>query len=80
MRAVRLRRIWEALIRMEHGFRNVSFSCPLLESVQHKQNVIPFRQLLFVLELKVADGKFTEIEMIADPERLQKLDLAILNR
>ncbi|MEX1028860.1 MAG: sigma-70 family RNA polymerase sigma factor [Paenibacillaceae bacterium] len=41
--------------------------------------VAPRGQLLFVLELKVADGKITEIDMIADQARIRQLDLAVLN-
>ena len=42
--------------------------------------VAPQGQLLFVLELKVEDGKISEIEMIADQERLQKLELANIKK
>jgi len=38
--------------------------------------VAPRGQLLFVLELKIVDGKITEIEMIAEQERVRQLDLA----
>lgn len=41
--------------------------------------VAPLGRLLFVLELTVADGKITEIDMIADQERINQLDLAVLN-
>jgi RNA polymerase sigma factor (sigma-70 family) len=41
--------------------------------------VAPRGQLLFVLELTVADGKITEIDMIADQARLRQLDIAVLN-
>jgi RNA polymerase sigma-70 factor (ECF subfamily) len=41
--------------------------------------VAPRGQILFVLDLKVAEGKITEIEMIADQARLRQLDLAVLN-
>ncbi|MCQ6563512.1 hypothetical protein [Paenibacillus mendelii] len=41
--------------------------------------VAPLGQILFVLELTVAEGKITEIEMIADQARLRQLDLAVLN-
>jgi RNA polymerase sigma-70 factor (ECF subfamily) len=39
--------------------------------------VAPRGRLLFVLELTVADGKITEIDMIADQARLRQLDLAV---
>jgi hypothetical protein len=32
--------------------------------------------MLFVLELKIVDGKITEIDMTADPARIRQLDLA----
>jgi RNA polymerase sigma-70 factor (ECF subfamily) len=38
--------------------------------------VAPRGQLLFVLELKIVDGKITEIDMIADQARVRQLDLA----
>jgi RNA polymerase sigma-70 factor (ECF subfamily) len=41
--------------------------------------VAPRGQLLFVLELTVADGKITEINMIADQARLGQLDIAVLD-
>lgn len=41
--------------------------------------VAPRGQILFVLELTVADGKITEIDMIADQARLSQLDIAVLN-
>ncbi|WP_235206876.1 hypothetical protein [Paenibacillus tyrfis] len=40
--------------------------------------VAPRGQMLFVLELKIVDGKITEIEMIADQSRIRQLDLAEL--
>jgi RNA polymerase sigma factor (sigma-70 family) len=40
--------------------------------------VAPRGQLLLVLELTIAHGKIAEINVIADPARLQKLDLAVL--
>ncbi|MDF2921154.1 MAG: family polymerase sigma factor [Paenibacillaceae bacterium] len=41
--------------------------------------VAPLGRLLFILELKVEDGKITEIDMIADPQRIRRLDLAVLD-
>ncbi|MFD0698134.1 sigma-70 family RNA polymerase sigma factor [Paenibacillus sp. GCM10027628] len=41
--------------------------------------VAPRGRLLFVLEITVADGKITEIDMIADQARLRGLDIAVLN-
>ncbi len=38
--------------------------------------VAPRGQMLFVLELKIVDGKITEIDMIADQARVRQLDLA----
>lgn len=40
--------------------------------------VAPRGKMLFVLEFTIADGKITEIGMIADQTRLSELDLAIL--
>jgi len=41
--------------------------------------VAPLGRPLFVLEITVADGKITEINMIADQARLRQLNLAVLN-
>jgi hypothetical protein len=41
--------------------------------------VAPRGRLLFLLELKVANGKITEIDMIADQERFRQIDIAVLN-
>lgn len=41
--------------------------------------VAPRGRLLFVLEIKIVDGKITEIDMIAEQTRLRQLDLAELN-
>lgn len=41
--------------------------------------VAPRGRLLFVLELTVADGKITEIDMIANQARIRQLDLTVLN-
>ncbi|RIX50760.1 sigma-70 family RNA polymerase sigma factor [Paenibacillus nanensis] len=38
--------------------------------------VAPRGQMLFVLELKIVDGRITEIEMIAEQSRIRELDLA----
>jgi RNA polymerase sigma-70 factor (ECF subfamily) len=40
--------------------------------------VAPRGRLLLALGLTIADGKITEIDIIADPERLDQLDLAVL--
>ena len=40
--------------------------------------VAPRGQLLLVLDLTITHGKIAEINVIADPARLQKLDLAVL--
>lgn len=39
----------------------------------------PRERLLFVLEFTIANGKITEIDMIAEGERMRELDLAVLN-
>ncbi|NOU75347.1 sigma-70 family RNA polymerase sigma factor [Paenibacillus sp. LMG 31458] len=41
--------------------------------------VAPRGRLLFVLELKIVDGKITEIDMIAEQTRLRQLDIAEMN-
>ncbi len=40
--------------------------------------VAPRGRLLFVLVLTVTNGKIAEIDMVADPKRLRRLDLAVL--
>ncbi|HEY3231891.1 MAG TPA: sigma-70 family RNA polymerase sigma factor [Roseiflexaceae bacterium] len=40
--------------------------------------VAPRGRLLLVLDLTITNGKITEINVISDPARLQKLDLAVL--
>jgi RNA polymerase sigma-70 factor, ECF subfamily len=41
--------------------------------------VAPRGRLLLVLDLRITHGKITEINVIAEPARLQKLDLAVLD-
>jgi RNA polymerase sigma-70 factor, ECF subfamily len=41
--------------------------------------VAPNGRLLLVLDVKIAHGKIVAINAVADPERLRRLDLAILN-
>lgn len=41
--------------------------------------VLPGGKLLLVLEMAIVDGKITSIDVIADPARLQGLDLAIVD-
>jgi RNA polymerase sigma-70 factor (ECF subfamily) len=41
--------------------------------------VAPRGRLLMVLRFTIKDGKIVEMEAVADPERLRRLDLAILN-
>jgi RNA polymerase sigma-70 factor (ECF subfamily) len=40
--------------------------------------VAPRGRLLLVLALRITHGKIAEINVIAEPARLQKLDLALL--
>jgi RNA polymerase sigma-70 factor (ECF subfamily) len=40
--------------------------------------VAPRGRLLLVLDLTITHGKIAEINVIAEPARLQKLDLAVL--
>jgi RNA polymerase sigma factor (sigma-70 family) len=42
--------------------------------------VAPHGRLLLVLRPRIARGRIVEVEVIGDPERLRKLDLAVLNR
>ena len=41
--------------------------------------VAPRGRLLMVVAVEVKDAKIAEIEVIADPERLRRLDLAIFD-
>jgi RNA polymerase sigma-70 factor (ECF subfamily) len=41
--------------------------------------VAPRGRLLVVLAFTFADGKIVAIDVVADPERLRALDLAVLN-
>src|SRR5947209_9025070 len=41
--------------------------------------VAPRGRLFLVLGLKISGGKITEVEVIADPARLRRLDLAVLD-
>src|SRR5829696_5455124 len=41
--------------------------------------VAPLGRLFVVLDLKERDGKITDIDVIADPERLRQLDLGVLD-
>jgi RNA polymerase sigma-70 factor (ECF subfamily) len=40
--------------------------------------VAPLGRLLLVLRLKLAQGRIAEIDVVADPDRLRRLDLAVL--
>jgi len=40
--------------------------------------VAPSGRLMLVLVVTIADGKITGIDVVADPERLGKLELAVL--
>ncbi len=41
--------------------------------------VAPRGRLLLVLGFAISGGKIVEIDVIADPERLRRLDLAVLD-
>jgi hypothetical protein len=41
--------------------------------------VAPRGRLLMVLDFKIRDGKIVEIDAVADPERLNQLDLSLLD-
>jgi hypothetical protein len=41
--------------------------------------IAPRGQLFIVLCFKITDGRIVEIDVVADPERLRLLDLAVLN-
>ncbi|MFF0826391.1 sigma-70 family RNA polymerase sigma factor [Brevibacillus sp. NPDC003359] len=41
--------------------------------------VAPQGRLLYVLKFTMSHGKITEVDLISDPERMSKLDLAVLN-
>jgi RNA polymerase sigma-70 factor (ECF subfamily) len=41
--------------------------------------VAPRGRLLLVLGFTITRGKIVEIDVVADPERIRQLDLAVLN-
>jgi RNA polymerase sigma-70 factor (ECF subfamily) len=41
--------------------------------------VAPRGKLVMVLRFTIAGGKITEIDVVADPERLSQLELAVLD-
>jgi RNA polymerase sigma factor (sigma-70 family) len=51
---------------------------PLLVNGSVGVVVAPRGRLLLILDLTITNGKIAEINVIADPARLQKLDLAVL--
>jgi RNA polymerase sigma-70 factor (ECF subfamily) len=58
--------------------RRARFTRPALVNGSVGMVVAPRGRLLLALGLTIADGKITEIDIIADPERLDRLDLAVL--
>jgi RNA polymerase sigma-70 factor (ECF subfamily) len=58
--------------------RRARFTQPALVNGSVGMVVAPRGRLLLALGLTIADGKITEIDIIADPERLDRLDLAVL--
>ncbi|MDT7610062.1 MAG: hypothetical protein QOG96_4565 [Pseudonocardiales bacterium] len=58
--------------------RRARFTQPALVNGSVGMVVAPRGRLLLALGLTIADGRITEIDIIADPERLDRLDLAVL--
>jgi RNA polymerase sigma-70 factor (ECF subfamily) len=58
--------------------RRAGFTRPALVNGSVGMVVAPRGRLRLALGLTIADGKITEIDIIADPERLDRLDLAVL--
>jgi RNA polymerase sigma-70 factor (ECF subfamily) len=61
------------------GARGAGIAQPALVNRAVGVVVAPRGKLSVVITLQVKDGKIAEIEVIADPARLRKLDLAVLN-
>jgi RNA polymerase sigma factor (sigma-70 family) len=61
------------------GSRRAQFAQPALVNGAVGVVVAPLGRLLLVVAFKVRGEKILEIEVIADPERLRQLDLAVLD-
>lgn len=59
--------------------RRARFAQPALVNGTAGVVVAPLGRLLLVMAFKVKDDKIAEIDVIADPERLRQLDLAVLD-
>jgi hypothetical protein len=59
--------------------RRARFAQPALVNGAVGIVVAPRGRLFLVLGFTVRSGKIVEIDVIADPERLRKLDLAVLD-
>jgi len=59
--------------------RGARFARPALVNGAVGVVVAPRGRLFRVLSLTITHGKIVEVDVIADPERLRQLDLAVLN-
>jgi RNA polymerase sigma factor (sigma-70 family) len=59
--------------------KRATFARPALVDGRVGVVVAPRGRLLMVLDFTIADGKIAAIDVVADPERLAQLDLAMLN-
>jgi len=59
--------------------RGVRFAQPALVNGEVGVVVAPRGRLFRALSFKITEGKIVEIDVIADPERLRQLDLAVLS-
>jgi hypothetical protein len=55
------------------------FAQPALVNGAVELVVAPRGRLSIVLGFTITDGRIVEIDVVADPERLRQLDLAVLN-
>lgn len=57
----------------------VRFTQPALINGAVGLVMAPRGRLFLVLDFTITDGKITEIDVIADPDRLRRLELAVLD-
>gem|GEM_PF-1641855 len=68
----------ERLAFVLHDMFAVSFD-EIAPIVGRTPAVAPRGKLIMVLRFTIAGGKITEIDVVADPERLRQLELAVLD-
>ncbi|WP_159941365.1 MULTISPECIES: sigma-70 family RNA polymerase sigma factor [unclassified Nocardiopsis] len=61
------------------NIRRARFARPVLINGSPGAVVAPAGRLLYVLEITVRDGRVSEIDITADPERLHELQLSVLD-